>query len=108
MFVRDGLMSASKSRQLPSEHFGVTEPRGRAGFDNFDRALKRVVDDPATMHIQGMYRGQPAILNYNSDSGLCVIQSPDGKFVSGFELSPAQIANVLNRGILVVGTDVIL
>jgi hypothetical protein len=80
--------------------FGVTEPRGRTGFDNFYKALKQVVDDPATMHIQGTFRGQPAILNYNSNSGLCVIQTPDGRFISGWELDPEQVENVVNRGIL--------
>jgi hypothetical protein len=80
--------------------FGVSDPRGRTGFDNFDRAVKQVVDDPATLHIQGTFRGQPAILNYNPDSGLCVIQSPDGKFISGWKLDPEQAANVTSRGTL--------
>jgi hypothetical protein len=80
--------------------FGVSDPRGRAGFDNFGRAVQQVVDAPTTMHIQGTYRGQPAILNYNPESGLCVIQSPDGKFWSGFELSPQQAWNVMNKGTL--------
>ena len=69
--------------------FGVTDPRGRAGFDNFARALKQFIDDPVTMHIQGTFHGQPAILNYNPDSGLCVIQNLDGTFVSAWKLSPA-------------------
>jgi hypothetical protein len=80
--------------------FGVSDPRGRAGFDNFDRAVTQVVDDPATLHIQGTFRGQPAILNYNPNSGLCVIQSPDGKFISGWKLDPEQAANVTSRGTL--------
>ncbi|WP_428342353.1 colicin D domain-containing protein [Mycobacterium sp.] len=83
-----------------AEDFGVTDPRGRAGFDKFENALKAVVDDPSTVHIQGTYRGQPAILNYNPDSGVCVIQSPGGQFVSGFKLSPGQVQNVLGRGSL--------
>jgi hypothetical protein len=80
--------------------FGVTDPRGSAGFDKFENALKQVVSDPATMHIQGTYRGQPAILNYNPGTEVCVIQSPDGRFISGFKLSPAQAENVLGRGSL--------
>ncbi|WP_211189094.1 colicin D domain-containing protein [Mycobacterium attenuatum] len=77
--------------------FGVTDPRGRAGFDNFDRALTQFVDDPTTMHIQGTFRGQPAILNYNPDSALCVIQKPDGTFVSGWKLSPEPAHNIVTR-----------
>jgi hypothetical protein len=80
--------------------FGVTDPRGSAGFDKLENALKQVVSDPATMHIQGTYRGQPAILNYNPGTEVCVIQSPDGRFISGFKLSPAQVENVLGRSSL--------
>jgi Colicin D len=83
-----------------SADFGVTDPRGRAGFDNFDRTLKQFVDDPTTLHIQGTYRGQPVILNYNPDSGLCVIQNPDGSLISGWKLSPEQLRSVVNSGML--------
>jgi hypothetical protein len=89
-----------ESKYKHAADFGVSDPRGRTGFDNFDRAVKQVVDDPATLHIQGTFRGQPAILNYNPNSGLCVIQSPDGKFISGWELDPEQAANVMSRGTL--------
>jgi hypothetical protein len=78
--------------------FGVTDPRGSAGFDNFARAVTQEVDDPGTIHIQGTYRGDPAILNYNPSSGLCVIQSPDGKFISGWNLSFQQAASVETTG----------
>ena len=81
-----------------AEDFGVTDPRGRTGFDNFERAVKQVVDDPGTLHIEGTYRGQPVILNYNPNSGLCVIESPDGRFVSGWKLSPDQAENVMRNG----------
>lgn len=40
------------------------------------------------------------LLNYDPDSGLCVIQSPDGKFISGWMLDPEQAANVMSRGTL--------
>jgi hypothetical protein len=83
-----------------AKDFGVDEPRGRAGFDKFDQAIRQVVNDPDTLHIQGTYRGQPAILNYDPDSGLCVIQSPDGRFISGWKLSSGQAQNLLTRGSL--------
>jgi Colicin D len=83
-----------------AKDFGVTDPRGRVGFSNFDATLKEVVADPGTMHIQGTYHGEPAILNYNPQSGLCVVQTPDGKFWTGFKLSGAQASNVVNRGSL--------
>lgn len=50
------------------------------------------------MHINGTYRGEPAILNYNSNNGLVVVQSPTGEFISGWRVSPAQATNILNQG----------
>jgi len=78
--------------------FGVTEPRERAGFDAFEKAVIAQVNDPATMHIAGTYRGNPAILNYNPSTGTVVVQSPTGEFVSGWRVSQAQAANILNQG----------
>jgi Colicin D len=81
-----------------AKDFGVNEPRGKAGFDKFEQAVKNHVDDPGTMHIGGTYHGQPAILNYNPNTGLVVVQKPTGEFVSGWRLSPGQVKNVLERG----------
>jgi hypothetical protein len=80
--------------------FGITAPRGTAGFDEFEHALRSQVQDPATLHIDGTYRGDPAIINYNPNTGLAVIQKPSGEFVSGWRLSPEQASNVLQRGSL--------
>ena len=80
--------------------FGITEPRGRAGFEQFEQALKSHVDDPSTLHISGTYRGDAAIINYNPNTGLAVIQKPNGEFVSGWRLDPQQAMNVLQRGTL--------
>ena len=80
--------------------FGITTPRGRAGFDEFEQALRSQIQDPATLHINGTYRGDPAIINYNPNTGLAVIQKPSGEFVSGWRLSPEQATNVLQRGSL--------
>lgn len=81
-----------------ADEFGVTEPRGKAGFDEFERVVKGHVDDASTKHIDGTYRGNPAILNYNPNNGLVVVQSPTGEFISGWKVSPAQAANILNSG----------
>jgi hypothetical protein len=83
-----------------AEDFRVTEPRGKSGFDEFEQAVRSQVDDPATLHINGTYRGDPAIINYNPNTGLAVIQKPSGEFVSGWRLSPEQAVNVLQRGSL--------
>jgi Colicin D len=87
-----------ESKYKHAEDFGITDPRGSAGFDKFNNAMKQFVDDPATVHINGEYRGNPAILNYDPKTGLCVIQAPDGSLVSGFRLSPEQLQHVINDG----------
>jgi hypothetical protein len=83
-----------------AEDFGITEPRGKAGFDEFEQALRSQIKDPATVHINGSYRGDPAIINNNPNTGLAVIQKPSGEFISGWRLSPEQATNVLQRGSL--------
>jgi hypothetical protein len=83
-----------------AQDFGVTQPRGSAGFDAFEKALLEQVSDPATLHINGTYSGDPAIINYNPNTGLAVIQKSSGEFVSGWRLSHEQATNVLQRGSL--------
>ena len=80
--------------------FGVTEPRGKAGFEAFERAVREQVGDPATLHINGTYRGNSAVLNYNPNTGLAVIQSPSGQFISAWRLGDDQVSSVLERGML--------
>jgi colicin D len=93
-------LGQTERKYYHAKDFGVTEPRGRAGFDAFEKALKQVVDAPETLHIQGTYRGGPVILKYNPNSCLCVIQAPSGRFISGWKLSPGQAAYVLSEGAL--------
>ena len=80
--------------------FGVTEPRGKTGFEAFENAIQNQVDDPATLHINGSYRGDPAIINYHPNTGLAVIQKPNGEFVSGWRLGDRQVRSVLESGVL--------
>lgn len=83
-----------------AEDSGVTEPTGKAGFDQLEQAIGSQIDDPATLRINGTYRGDSAIVNFNPDTGLAVIQKTSGEFVSGWRLSPEQVSNVLQRGSL--------
>jgi hypothetical protein len=87
-----------ESKYKHAGDFGVHEPRGKVGFEKFEQAVRNHVDDPATMHIGGTYRGQPAILNYNPSTNRVVVQKPSGEFVSGWHPSPAQVQNILERG----------
>jgi hypothetical protein len=36
-----------------AEDFGITESRGRAGFDEFEQVVRSQIQDPATLHING-------------------------------------------------------
>ena len=78
--------------------FGVTEPRGKAGFYAFENAVKSHVDDPSTLHVNGSYHNAPSVLNYNPKTGLVVVQTPTGEFVSGWRVSLGQAQNILERG----------
>ena len=80
--------------------FGVSETRGTAGFDAFEKAIKSFVNDSSTTRTLGTYRADPAILNYNAQSRLVVIQTPSGGFVSGWQMSEQQLLNVIERGSL--------
>jgi Colicin D len=80
--------------------FGVTEPRGAAGFGAYGKAIDSFVSDSSTIRTAGTYRGNPAILNYNPESQLVVVQQPTGEFVSGWQMSQQQLTNVIERGSL--------
>jgi hypothetical protein len=80
--------------------FGVTESRGASGFQAFGKALDSFVGDTDTVRVVGTYRGSPAILNYNPSTAQVVVQSPAGGFISGWQMSPAQLQNVISRGSL--------
>jgi uncharacterized protein YukE len=77
--------------------FGVTEPRGTAGFDAYGKALEKFMRDPSTVRARGTYRGNPVILNYNPANRLVVVQAPDGSYVSGWQMSRAQLQHVISR-----------
>ncbi|WP_433579241.1 colicin D domain-containing protein [Nocardia brasiliensis] len=73
---------------------------GKAGEAEYKDALQKHIDNPDTKHIQGTYRGDPAILNYNPNTGLVVVQSPTGGFVTGWKVNSEQAENILQRGSL--------
>jgi RHS repeat-associated protein len=95
-----GLMTSRAQLEAKFKHatdFGVTDARGAAGFDSFGAAVKSFVSDASTIRVTGTYRSNPAILNYNTASRLVVVQDMSGAFVSGWQMSPAQLANVIKN-----------
>jgi RHS repeat-associated protein len=95
--------TASQLEAKFSKHaldFGVTASRGKEGFAAFDQALKSFVQSPSTIQIEGLYRKDPYMLNYDPNSRLVVIQDMNGVFVSGWRMSQSQLQNVVEKGSL--------
>jgi len=92
--------SALEAKFKHAGDFGVTEPRGAAGFGAYGKAVDAFVQDSGTTRVVGSYRGDSAILNYNANTAQVVVQAPDGTFISGWQMSPAQLQNVIERGSL--------
>ena len=98
-----GLSASRAQLEAKFKHaadFGVVEGRGASGFDAFGKALDSFVADSGTVRVVGTYRGNPAILNYNPTTAQVVVQATDGTFVSGWQMSPAQLQNVITNGSL--------
>ena len=66
----------------------------------FERAMRAHVEDETTVVIPGTYRGAPVTHFVNPQTGLNVMRDAQHAFVSGWRLTPAQLANVLSRGSL--------
>lgn len=92
--------SALQAKFKHASDFGITESRGSAGFDAYGKAVDRFVQASSTTRMLGTYRGNAAILNYNARTAQVVVQAPDGAFISGWQMSPAQLQNVIARGSL--------
>jgi hypothetical protein len=80
--------------------FGVRLPRGREGFDAFEKAVRDFVTSPSVRRIRGTYRRAPAILNLDEQTGRMVLQHPDGSFWSCWRLSTQQVMHVVREGSL--------
>jgi hypothetical protein len=92
-------------RQLQS-HFDHAPVLGVMGNYNKARALEyetrlgEFVADPATLRFMGKYKGKPAVLNFDPESRIVVIQDPRGVFVSVWRAESDQYKNLIVRGSL--------
>lgn len=78
--------------------FGVTGNYNPANAQKFNQAIQRHLNAPGTKEISGTYRGNTATFHTNPNSGLTVIQNPNGSFLSGWKLNPQQLQHVLKDG----------
>ena len=77
--------------------FGVDKPRSKESFDEFEAAVRDFVQRPDLDRMPGTYRGQSVYFNVDKNTGLFVMQKPNGEFLSGWRLNPDQLTNVLTR-----------
>ncbi|MFT3798375.1 colicin D domain-containing protein [Microbacterium sp.] len=79
--------------------FGVDGNYSKANAAEFSAAIHQHISSAGTQAIQGTYRGQSVTHYLDLPTSLNVI-SRNGEFVSGWRLSPDQLANVLRNGSL--------
>jgi hypothetical protein len=80
--------------------FGVSGNYSPATARQFDDAIQAHVAAPETIKIAGSYRKNAVIHHVNPDSGLNVMTTPGGDFVSGWRLGPVPLNHVLTHGAL--------
>ncbi|MCS6283763.1 MAG: hypothetical protein HUM72_24910, partial [Dolichospermum sp.] len=80
--------------------FGVVGNYSKANASKFSSAINQFINSEGVQVINGTYRGTPVIHYLNPNTGLNVISSPTGQFISGWKLNPEQLQNVIRRGSL--------
>lgn len=79
--------------------FGVIGNPSNKTLKQFAEVINEHVKSPGTRVIKGTYRGNQNVIHYiDAESGLNVIKSSEGKFISGWKLSVDQLRNLLERG----------
>ena len=82
-----------------ARHFCVTGPLNRANAQAYQAAIRIHVTAPTTRVISGTFRGRMAVVFYvDPATGLMVMTTPRGDFISGWRLKPPQATNVLALG----------
>ena len=95
----------TNARQLQKKYkhakdFGVTGNYNKANATKFNSAINKHINSSGVKTIKGTYRGSPVTHYVNPKTGLNVMTTPKGAFVSGYKLNAAQLRNVTQRGSL--------
>jgi Colicin D len=91
---------AARQLQRKFKHgadFGVMGKYSREQATMFERAMRAHVENETTLVIPGTYRGELVTHFVNPQTGLNVMRDAQNAFVSGWRLTPVQLANVLTR-----------
>jgi hypothetical protein len=95
------LLNSSRQLQAKFKHaadFGVLGNYSKANGAKFSSAINQHINSAGVQAINGTYRGQSVIHYLNPHTGLNVMSSPSGQFISGWKLNSAQLQNVLQHG----------
>jgi hypothetical protein len=95
------LNTTARQLQAKFKHasdFGIDGNWNKLSAVKFNSAINQHVNSAGVRTIIGTYRGNPVIHYVNPSTGLNVISSSSGEFISGWKLSPAQLENVLKHG----------
>lgn len=95
------LNTTSRQLQAKFKHasdFGVKGNWNSSAGSKFNSAINQHINSPGVRTIHGSYRGQSVIHHLHPKTGLNVMSTPSGQFVSGWKLNPNQLHNVLKHG----------
>lgn len=98
---RGPIKVTAKQLQKKFKHagdFGVAGTGTKEQLVQFEAALLSHVADMNTLHIDGSFRGDAAILHVDASTGLAVITDKSGIFISGWRLSGQQLQYALTTG----------
>lgn len=100
---RKALKASIPAKQLQSKFkhardFGVEGNYSKANAGRFAEAIKAHVKRKSTEVISGSYRGNPARIFSDRNTGLTVITKPSGEFVSGWRLTTVKLGHLLSTG----------
>jgi hypothetical protein len=81
--------------------FGVVGSYSKANAANFSAAINKHLNSPNVKEIIGTYRNTMDVIHHvDPQTGLNLMTTPTGEFVSGWTLNSYQLQNVLTRGAL--------
>lgn len=78
--------------------FGIPGNSNNSSLSSFSSAIQQHITARGTLAISGTYRGQPVTHFFNPRTGVNVIRSRTGEFISGWRLSAKQIQYVITTG----------
>ncbi|MGO1079500.1 colicin D domain-containing protein [Inquilinus sp. CA228] len=90
-----------KAFRKHGEDFGFTGNFNQKAAQQFEEKVTSFINSPGVQTKTGKYHGQPGYTHHvDPTTGLNVVEGPAGNFVTGFQLGPRQLSDVLNHGVL--------